>query len=218
MLSCLSKTFFIRVFATIVIIPILIILSIILWIHVSSLPYKYSDKNSIPAKKVAIVFGARVYSNHALSPMLKDRVDGAIELYKLQRIQRILMTGDNGKINYDEVTAMKDYALKQGTSPKDIVLDYAGFSTYDSCYRARNIFGLHEAILVTQNYHLTRALYTCRKLGINAVGFGLQDFELYPDLRIPYTIREYGAKIKAWWQLNITHPRSELPGTPIPIK
>lgn len=191
---------------------------IIIYINHYSHPYEYSDKKNIPAKRVGIVFGALVYSNHSLSPILKDRVDGAIELYNLHRIKKILMSGDNGRAAYDEVTAMKDYAVKHNIPSADIILDYAGFSTYDSCYRAHKIFELNEAVLITQRYHLARAIYTCRKLGINAVGLSLPDFELYPDLRIPYSIREYGADLKAWLQLNITHPNPKFLGDPIPIK
>jgi len=210
----LLKSAIIGFLVSLVLVPILIINGI----HNDSLVYEYTDKKSIPSKRVGIVFGALVYPNHTLSPILRDRVDAAIELYHLHRIQKMLMSGDNGRIQYDEVTAMKDYAIHHNVPSSDIILDYAGFDTYDTCYRAHKIFELNEAILVTQRYHLARALYTCRKLGINAVGLALQDFELYPDLQVPYSIREYGADLKAWWQLNVTHPAPKFLGNPLPIK
>ena len=124
------------------------------------------------------------------------------------------MTGDNGRESYDEVSAMKAYAVSQGVPETDISLDYAGFSTYDSCYRARAIFGLKDAILITQRYHLPRTIYTCRHLGVSSDGLAITDFEKYPNLKIPYSIREYGARIKAWLQINIFRPAPKFLGNP----
>jgi len=174
--------------------------------------YTYTQAADVPAQSVAIVFGALVNPNGSLSPILKDRVNGAVELYKLGKVKKILMTGDNSTANYNEVVAMKDYATSAGVADVDISLDYAGFSTYDSCYRAKQIFGVTKAVLVTQKYHAPRALYTCRTLGIDATAYAVADFDKYPDLRVKYTVREWLADVKAWGELHITHPQPKFLG------
>jgi len=162
----------------------------------------YTDVKAVPTAPVAIVFGALVNPNGTLSPILKDRVDGAIALYKAGTVKKILMTGDNSTATYNEVGAMKTYAVAQGVVDADITLDYAGFSTYDSCYRAKNIFGVSQAVLVTQEYHAPRALYDCRSLGINASAYGVADFSKYPDLRVKYTVREWLADVESMFEVH----------------
>lgn len=125
-----------------------------------------------PARPVAIVFGARVYANGRLSAMLADRVATAVDLYRAGKVKVLLMTGDNSTLDYDEPTAMKRAAVLMGVQESAVVVDYAGRRTYDSCYRARSIFQVSDAILVTQNFHLDRALMLCGALGISAVGVG----------------------------------------------
>lgn len=191
---------------------------IVTWVQKQAQPYQYSEVSQVPAHKVGLVFGAMVRSDGSLSPMLQDRVNGAIALYNAGKIEKILMSGDNGSTDYDEVTNMKKYALSYGIPEGDITLDYAGFNTYDSCYRARAIFQLKDVVLITQNYHLHRAIYTCRNLGIDAVGLALPDFSLYPDRKYPYTAREYAADLKAWWNLNFSHPKPKFLGKVEEIK
>ena len=140
--------------------------------------------------------------------MLADRVQGAINLYNIGNIQKILMTGDNSTPNYNEVKAMQEYAINRGVSVEDITLDHAGFSTYKSCYRAKEIFGITQAVLVTQNYHLPRAVYICRHLGVDVVGLGMQDWGKFRnDSMIYYSIREILAVLKALWEVHITCPK-----------
>lgn len=172
----------------------------------------YETVTDIPTERVGIVFGARVRFNRTLTPILQDRVDGAIALYKAQKINKILMSGDNSSVDYNEVTVMQKYAVSQGIPVEDIALDHAGFSTYDTCYRAKEIFSLSKAVLITQRYHLYRALYTCQKLGVSAVGYALPDFERYPNLRIRYSIREYIAQMNAFIEVNLTHPQPKFLG------
>lgn len=166
----------------------------------------------VPQKRVALVFGASVRPDGSLSPFLQDRVNAAITLYKRGTVAKILMTGDNGSPDYNEVAAMEKAALEAGVPQADIRLDHAGFSTYESCYRARQIFGVDNAVLVTQQYHLYRALYTCRKAGIDAVGVAIEDFSKYPDTRLPYTIREFLATFKAWWEVEVQQPEPTFLG------
>lgn len=168
---------------------------------------RYEHAADLPAARVAMVFGAGVRPDGRLSPMLADRVDAAVELYQLGRVQRLLMTGDNSRTDYDEVSAMRAYAEQRGIPGAHITLDYAGFSTYESCYRAGPIFGVSDAILITQRYHLPRAVYTCRALGMQVHGLASPDWERYPaSVMLPYTIREYAATLKALWQLHISRP------------
>ncbi|MCJ7551260.1 MAG: YdcF family protein, partial [Anaerolineae bacterium] len=116
----------------------------------------------MPERSVAIVFGAGYWSNGVLSTILRERLDAAIELYEAGKVQKLLFSGDNQVVDYSEPAKMLEYALSQGVPREDIVLDHAGRRTYDTCYRARDIFAVTDATLVTQRYHLPRALETCR--------------------------------------------------------
>ena len=169
----------------------------------------------VPADNVAIVFGAAVYSNGRLSGILQDRVDTAVQLYLAGTVQKILVSGDNRFENYDEPTAMMAYAIENGVSPDDIQPDFAGRRTYDTCYRAHEIFQLDSAILVTQNFHLPRALFTCLQLGIDVVGVSA-DSQLYRDSGW-YEGRETLATAVALWDVIQKQPAPVL-GDPIPIE
>ena len=169
----------------------------------------------VPAERVAIVFGAAVYGNGRLSPVLRDRMDTAVQLYKDGRVQKIIVSGDNQFVDYDEPTAMMEYAIAQGVAPEDVQPDFAGRRTYDTCYRAREIFQLDSAILVTQQFHLPRALFTCQQLGIEVVGVA-SDPQAYRDARW-YEIRETVATAVALWDVIRQQPAPVL-GDPIPIE
>ena len=129
-----------------------------------------TEVEAAPARPAAIVFGAGIRSGGRLSPILKDRMDTAIALYNTGKARKLLVSGDNSTLDYNEPGAMYDYAVAQGVPPEDVIRDYAGRRTYDTCYRAGHIFGVDEAILVTQRFHLPRALFTCNTLGVAAVG------------------------------------------------
>ncbi|HEX2622024.1 MAG TPA: ElyC/SanA/YdcF family protein, partial [Phototrophicaceae bacterium] len=126
--------------------------------------------DTVPDKPVAIIFGALVAPSGRLSAMLADRVKMGATLYQTGKVKALLLTGDNHIKTYNEPEAMRQYALSLGVPDSALVLDYAGFRTYDSCYRARDIFKVDQAILVTQAFHLDRALLTCNSLGIASVG------------------------------------------------
>ncbi|MDY0020280.1 MAG: ElyC/SanA/YdcF family protein [Anaerolineae bacterium] len=169
----------------------------------------------MPAKRrVAIVFGAGYWPSGALSDILRDRLDAAIELYRAQRVEKLLFSGDNRFVDYSEPAKMLEYAMIQGIPREDIILDYAGRRTYDTCYRARAIFQVQEAILVTQRYHLPRALNTCHALGIDAEGYSA-DRVPYVHIR-RYWLREVPALWRSWWDLYVAHPLPVL-GDPLPI-
>jgi vancomycin permeability regulator SanA len=132
------------------------------------LTYGY-DSADLPHNHVAMVFGAGLW-NGKPSPILYDRVATAADLYHSGKVDKLLMTGDNSEVDYNEVEAMRKAAVQLGVADRDIVLDHAGFNTWDSCYRAREVFGLAEATLVTQRFHLPRALHACNYLGVKSVG------------------------------------------------
>ena len=167
-----------------------------------------------PTQAVALVFGAGITADGRPMPALADRVWTAAELYKAGKVRKLLMSGDNRYLNYNEPEAMRRYALAQGVPDEAIVLDYAGRRTYDTCYRAGYIFGVTDAILVTQAFHLDRALFTCDKLGINAVGVAADQRE-YAAIRF-WWWRELAAVTQAWLDLNILHPTPVL-GEKLPI-
>lgn len=139
-------------------------------VHYSTKDYIYQNLENVPSRKTGLVLGALVYSDGGLSDMVKDRCDTAFELYKSGKIQKILVSGDHGQVEYDEVNTMKNYLLKKGVKPEDLFMDHAGFDTYDSLYRARDIFKADSLIIITQEFHLPRAVYIAKLLGIDAVG------------------------------------------------
>ena len=124
-----------------------------------------------------IILGAGVRKDGSPSPMLKDRLDKGIELYNKGVAPKIIMSGDHGQKRYDEVNTMKKYAIEQGVPSEDIFMDHAGFSTYDSIYRERDVFLVKKAIIVTQKYHMYRALYIADKLGLKADGVIAEDIK-----------------------------------------
>lgn len=130
----------------------------------------YHSENDIPKNNVGIIFGAGINGNKP-SKYLKDRLDAGILLYNSKKINKILLSGDNGSDAHDELTVMKNYCFQNGVDTTKIYIDYAGFDTYSTMYRAKNIFKINKAILVTQEYHLNRAIYIGNKLGIKSVGF-----------------------------------------------
>ncbi len=123
-----------------------------------------------------IVLGAGLKTDGTPSLMLKDRLDKSIELYKNDIAHKIIMSGDHGEIQYDEVNAMKEYAISRGIPSDDIFMDHAGFSTYDSIYRAKEVFLVSRTVIVTQEYHIFRALYIAEKLDLNAYGISAKEY------------------------------------------
>lgn len=176
------------------------------------------DADEVPPRPVAIVFGARVFASGRLSPMLADRVRTAAQLYEAGKVEVLLLTGDNSEAHYNEPEAMRRYARSLGVPDEALVLDYAGFRTYDSCYRARDIFQVESAILITQDFHLPRALLLCSALGIDAVGVVADVGPTYrdPTGSILYSqLREFPATALAVVDL-LRRPEPVL-GEPLPI-
>lgn len=187
---------------------LVIFFAVLLWLptiytNIASKHLRYDlDKTAItnvPKKDVAIVFGAGILPDGEPTPYLKWRVETAVKLYKAHRVQKLLMTGDNSSTHHNEPVAMGKLAEKLGVPSKDIVLDYAGLNTYDSCYRAHAIFGVKSAIAVSQGYHLPRATMTCKGLGIDTIGVRAQHNE--HDFTASYLLREWLSTDKMVFQL-----------------
>ena len=160
----------------------------------------------VPTRPVAIVFGAGLWRNGTATPVLQDRVQTAANLYFAGKVKKLLMSGDNRFVDYNEPAVMRQLALSLGVPDGAIVLDYAGRRTYDTCYRAKAIFGVNEAILVTQAFHLPRAIYLCDHLGVDSVGVDA-DLRVYPKPSLLYwNARELLATVAALWDVNIGHP------------
>ena len=170
--------------------------------------YEIKDVDAI------VVLGAGVWDNGP-SPMLKDRLEKAIELYNSGVSKKIIMTGDHGRKDYDEVNAMKDYVVERGIPSSDVFMDHAGFSTYDSMYRAKYIFNAKKIVIVSQEYHLYRAIYIANKLGIEAYGI--------PAKKIKYSgqfnrdLREILARDKDFFKC-IFKPKSKYLGEEISLE
>ncbi|MBO4255851.1 SanA/YdcF family protein [Streptomyces griseorubiginosus] len=128
----------------------------------------------VPRTQVAVVFGAGLWDGEP-SPYLAHRLDAAAELYREGRVEVVLVTGDNSRKDYDEPDAMRTYLTKHGVPSSRIVSDYAGFDTWDSCVRAKKIFGVGRAVLISQGFHIRRALALCRAAGVTSYGIGVQD-------------------------------------------
>ncbi|MEN6523043.1 MAG: ElyC/SanA/YdcF family protein [Anaerolineaceae bacterium] len=167
---------------------------------------KILDADEAPSKKVAIVFGAGLQHDGRPTAVLQDRVAAAAELYFAGKVEIILMSGDNRFVDYNEPGAMRAYAIELGVPDEAIVLDYAGRRTYDTCYRAKAIFGVKDALLVTQKFHLPRTLFICRSLGINSIGV-IADRRVYRSYALTYwRLREIPAQIVALYDVWIRHP------------
>ena len=173
------------------------------------------DTSSWNEPRVAIVFGAAVYQDY-LSVILEDRVKTAIALYKAGKVDRILVSGDNRTHEYNEPKAMAEYLASHAVDPKHIVVDYAGRSTYETCLRAHEIFGVNKAILITQRTHLPRALFLANKLGIEAYGVRA-DNQNYGSENSYQKLREIPAGMKAMLNLYLFPPATVL-GEKLPIK
>jgi len=168
-----------------------------------------------PTAEVAIILGAKVWGDGTPSNMLQDRLLTGIELYRQGKVKKLLLSGDHARATYDEVNAMRTFVLDRGVPPEDVFMDHAGFSTYDTMYRARDVFQVRDALVVTQGFHLDRAVYTARALGLNATGVPA-DLRVYQNAG-RFAVRDWLARCKALLQLHILRSSPRFLGPPIPI-
>lgn len=190
------------------------------WLHAVYADRVYASIDDLPrdgSRRIAIVFGAGLTRSGEPTPALYDRVATAVDLYQRRLVDKLLLTGDNRFINYNEPEAMRRTAVKLGVPAGDLVLDYAGRRTYDSCYRAREIFGVNRAILVTQAFHLDRALYLCDTFGIDSIGVVADRRSYTASSQAWWSLREAAAAVAAWIDVNVTRPAPVL-GEKIPIE
>jgi SanA protein len=172
--------------------------------------------DDVPTERVAIVFGAGLLRDGSAGPVLRDRVETAAQLYQHGNVGKILMSGDNRFVNYNEPEAMRQYALDLGIPDSAIVLDYAGRRTYDTCYRASVIFKVDAAILVTQSFHLPRALFLCNSFGVESTGVEANNTYFRKVSRLYWNTRELFATTQAVWDVYVSKPLPVL-GNPEPI-
>ncbi len=190
-------------------IALLMMVPIVIRIAVTSLIA--SSVESVPRTEVALVLGASVFRGSP-SPILAERADAAIALYKAGKVTKILVTGDNGALTHDEVTPVRKYLLDAEIPSADIFLDHAGFDTYSSMYRAREVFLVHSLTIVTQDFHLPRALWIARHLGLEAHGVVAEGGE-----HSPYDyVREIPASIKAIFDIMVNRQPKYL-GPTLPL-
>jgi SanA protein len=174
--------------------------------------YKEPDA---PAERVAIIFGAGLRRDGTPTAMLRDRLLTGAELYFEGKVEKLLMSGDNRFVDYNEPESMRQFALSVGVPAEAIVLDYAGRRTYDTCYRARAIFGVESALLVTQDFHLPRALFLCDMLGLETTGVEAVNC-YWTGSPFVWDVREQFATIAAFLDLYVSSPLPVL-GNPEPL-
>ncbi|MFA6339144.1 MAG: ElyC/SanA/YdcF family protein [Candidatus Paceibacterota bacterium] len=172
-----------------------LILILPMFFYIQTKRYIYPDVASLKDIRVtetAVIPGAAILRDNSLSPVLKDRVDRAIELYNSHKVIKMLVTGNNSEVNYDEVGPVRKYLLNKDIPSEDIFLDHAGFDTYSGIYRARSVFDVQSMVIVSQSFHLPRAVFIARSLGIDAYGLSADNghYSFYNYLReIPADIK-----------------------------
>ena len=182
-------------------------------VGIAAKPHIYANVESAPTAQTAIILGAAILPSGALSQIFLDRADTAIALYKVGKVSKILVSGDNSTVTHNEVSPVRLYLIEQGIPGEDIHLDHAGFDTYSSMYRARDIFGVRSLLISTQSFHLPRAVFIARSLGIES--YGVRADVVKPHFR--NYLREILANEKAVINL-ILHTKPKFLGDPIPIE
>ncbi len=158
-----------------------------------------NDHNLAENYEYVIVFGAAVKDKETPSDILADRLKKAYEIYKDGKANKVLLSGDGARNGYSETITMRNYAIKLGVKEEDILVDSYGINTYNTCYRAKNIFQINSAILVTQKYHLNRAIYLCDYVGVESIGVP-SDLNIYKNIR-KFKQREVLAFIANWFKI-----------------
>ena len=195
------------------------VLGVVLLLAVNAVVYHQAraliaEPAEVRPAQVALVLGAGVYPDGSVSPMLRDRLETALALYESGKVSKFLLSGDHSRQDYDEVNAMRRYLEARGVPPEDLFMDHAGFDTYDSMYRAAAIFQVEDVIVVTQEFHLPRALWIATRLGLDAQGVAADLHRYRFEQR--YELREFAARIKAFGEVAIRR-RPAFLGPTIPI-
>lgn len=183
-----------------------------LGVYLTTKDFIFDNIADVPETEIVLIPGAAVSEKGVLSPIFTDRVDTAIALYEAEKVSKILVSGDNSTLSYNEVNPVRLYLLGKGVPEADIFLDHAGFDTYSSMYRARDVFEVTAVIISTQSFHLPRAIFIARRLGLEAYGINADEGTI---LKKNY-IREVFATVKAVLDLVLLREPKYL-GEPIPI-
>jgi vancomycin permeability regulator SanA len=185
------------------VLALLLLLGPAAWIVLDTEGLRYDAPNAVPVSDAAIVFGAGLLPDGSPSPLLADRVHAAVLLYRAGRVKRLILSGDGVSPGHDEPAAMTRLAEAEGVPAAAIVRDPEGLHTYDTCSRAWSVYGVRTAVAVSQSYHLPRAIYTCRALGISTTGFSFARVAYggSPAVRA----REVVSLDLAWWQMLLDH-------------
>lgn len=195
--------------ALLVVVAIVVVVFAGPWIWVRAVAHdKVFSTSDAPYRDVALVLGAGLNADGSPSPYLRGRLDDALALYERGAVRVILVSGDNRTMDYSEPGAMVSYLLAAGVPQDDVVADYAGLDTYDSCYRAGHIFGVESVTVLGQSYHIARAVTTCRMLGLDAIGVGNEQPHDTSTWR-GGEIREIGSNVKLVRDL-VTHRQPML--------
>lgn len=181
------------------VIAILIVLGLKAYIERDTQHLIFEEISLVPSSETVIVLGASVHSDGKLSPILKDRVDTALELYRNKKVNRFLVTGDHSTADYNEVNAMGNYLMERGIPEDKILLDHAGLDTYDSMYRSNAVFGVEDAIVVTQKFHLPRTIFIAKGLDLPYKGFAARSHSYKTTNKIER--RELLANLKALYEV-----------------
>ncbi|MBB5957564.1 vancomycin permeability regulator SanA [Saccharothrix tamanrassetensis] len=174
------------------------------WVRTASAPHRYAAAD-VPEAPVALVLGAGL-RNGQPTPLLAGRLDVAADLYRRGKVKVLLVSGDNSRKEYDEPSAMRGYLVAKGVPERVIVADYAGLDTWDSCSRAKRIFGVSRATVVTQEFHLPRAVALCREAGLEAFGVGHDTSRAFRATTAYGHFREGFASGKAMWDGLVAKP------------
>ncbi|MFY7938642.1 MAG: SanA/YdcF family protein [Flavobacterium sp.] len=187
---------------------VFIIFSINYYIVKTTENYVFTEIEKLPKVDAIIVLGAKV-NQEKLSYVLEDRLIAGINIIYANKAEAILLSGDHGQKEYDEVNSMRKYIFRRNLNIKkeQIFMDHAGFDTYDSMFRAKEIFDIKSAIIVTQDFHINRSVYIARNLGINAYGFAVNENMYKESVRFNWKVREILTRVKAFKDILIgSHP------------
>lgn len=209
-----------KIIITIKILSIIFVVICLSVFSIDSYVKSQGSKYIVPSKEAPesdaiLVLGAYVFPNGRVSDILNDRLKVALEVYDQSKTPKILVSGDHGQVKYDEVNAMKNYMLNHHIKDEDIFMDHAGFSTYESIYRAKEIFKVKKVVIVTQEYHLKRAIYIARQMGLEAYGVA-SDKHVYTNIE-KFKMREIAARCKDFFFVNVFKPDPTYLGEAIPI-
>lgn len=161
--------------------------------------------SQVPNSTLALVFGGGMNADGSQSQMQEDRVRRGVQLYQTGKVERLLMTGDDGDLRGDEVDAMRELAVSLGVPSSSVLVDPHGYRTYESCYREKNVYHITSTIAISQTFHLPRIIYFCDSMGIHTVGVAA-DLRDYGFDLTKMRLREVLARVKGWWQMEITKP------------